>query len=239
MTMVPYPEAQARDYVRQVVQAAIDVPPAGGAASRLIDLLATPKLVRRRDNYWFRQLGEAFADHLRRVGDIVTEVQRMQDDDKLITTILVATEVAGRTHQQEKLEALRNACLNVASNTDVDEQYVLVFVRLIDDLTLLHLKVLTYLADPPGFYAMHGLQEQQYMAGSRRRALADALPEVVADAQTLDLVLTELGSSGLTKGALGGMVSGPAVYDVMASDLGLEFLGFIDPPWPASPSDVC
>jgi hypothetical protein len=93
----------------------------------------------------------------------------MQDDEKLITTILVATDAAGRTHQQEKLEALRNACLHVASNTDVDEQYVLVFVRLIDDLTPLHLKVLTNLADPPGFYAMHELHQEHYMSGSRKQ----------------------------------------------------------------------
>jgi hypothetical protein len=69
------------------------------------------------------------------------------------------------------------------------------------------------------------------------RTLADAMPEVAADAQMLDLVLSELESRGLTKGSLGGMVSGPAVYDVMASALGLEFLGFIDPPWPPLPSD--
>lgn len=59
-----------------------------------------------------------------------------------------ATQIALRNHQQEKLNALKNAVKNSANPISIDENKVLMFTRIIDDMTPLHLKILKFLNNP-------------------------------------------------------------------------------------------
>ncbi len=232
MTLEPFPEDEARDRIRQIIQAGIDVAPGGGAVNRLADLLFAPSVRKRRDD-WVCRIGEGFVELLQRADSLERAVDSLRSDDRVVTAVMVATEIAGRTHEEAKLEALRNACLHTATDADLDDQYIFVFLRLIDDLSALHLKVLTYLADPIGYFEMHGIERQHFMSAARRAAFDLAMPELAKDKQMADLVLRDLETRGLNNGGvLSGLVSENAVYDTMASDLGLEFLGFIAPPWP-------
>lgn len=232
MTLEPFPENEARDRIRQIIQAVVDVAPGGGGVNRVADVLFAAKVQKRRDD-WFRRIGVALAELLQRADDLDAAVDALASDDRLVTAVMVATDIAGRTHEEEKLEALRNACLHTATDKDLDDQYVYVFLRLIDDLSTLHLKVLTYLSDPIGYFEMHNIERPHFIAAARRQAFEQAMPAVAADKQITDLVLRDLEARGLNKGGdLTGIVSENAVYDTMATDLGLEFLAFIAPPWP-------
>jgi hypothetical protein len=59
-----------------------------------------------------------------------------------------ATQIAVRTHQQEKLDALRNAVLNVAAGTAPGDDLQLMFLGFVDAFTPLHLRMLKFLQHP-------------------------------------------------------------------------------------------
>jgi hypothetical protein len=80
----------------------------------------------------------------------------------MATGILVAT----RTHQREKLNALRNAILNSALPTSPDEDLVTVFLNIIDTFTPWHLRVLAFFENPMKTLKNNGLDLDQNWAST-------------------------------------------------------------------------
>jgi hypothetical protein len=225
----PYPEPEDRDARRKVLDAAMElVPYVGGFTATLLGAVVQPNLEKRKDA-WFRSLNDCLQALRDRVDGL--ELTQMQQNDRLVTTILQATEVAGRTHEEEKLEALRNACLNSALPTDLREEYERAFVRLIDRLSPLHIRVLTYLADPTEWFNRYGIEREHYASAPRREPFERAFPELVPESPLCELVLRDLGQAGLADvGGLSGMVTENNVYAPLASHFGRLFLRFVSPP---------
>lgn len=59
-----------------------------------------------------------------------------------------ATQIALRSHQTEKLNALRNAIVNVAKGSAPDEVLQNVFLNFVDSFTEMHLKILKVFQSP-------------------------------------------------------------------------------------------
>jgi hypothetical protein len=215
-----YPQPRPRDWVRVVAEALVElVPVAGGSATTLAGAIVQPKLQKRREA-WFQLLADGVQDLMDRVADL--ELEQMQENDRLVTTILQATEVAARSHQDEKLHALRNACLNAAIPSDLQEEYERAFVRFIDELSPLHLRVLSYLADPTAWFERHGVERRHYMSAARRAPFEAALPDLAADKSLCELLLRDLGQRGLADvEGLSGMVTENSVYAPLATRTGL------------------
>ena len=192
-------------------------------------MLVEPKYV-KRERIWV----QAVADDMQRLTDRVEtiEVEQLAENDRFVTTMMQATEVALRTYEEEKLDVLRHACIHSALATEeFAEQYERAFVRYIDELSPLHLQVLAYLADPYGWFDRHAIEKQHFMAAPRLAAFALALPELHADEELRELVLRELAQRGLADtGMLSGIVSENAVYTPVVSEHGRRFLAFIAPP---------
>ena len=117
---------------------------AGGAAAELTGWLNIP-LTRRREA-WFQDL----ADSLR---ELESQIQGFSLDDlaaneSFVSAMLQAAQAALRTHQQEKLEALRNAVLNSAAGQASDGDYHTVFLALIDCFSAAHLRALKSFRHP-------------------------------------------------------------------------------------------
>src|SRR4051812_10450376 len=93
------------------------IPFAGAAAAELFSLVIAPPLTKRRDEFI-----ESVAEELH----LQTKVEgfsiaTLSNDEQFITAVIFATQSAVRTHQKEKLSALRNAVLNVALHRAPDE----------------------------------------------------------------------------------------------------------------------
>lgn len=85
------------------------IPFVGNAGSELLALLSSPVAERRDD--WFEDLQ-------RRLQELEGKIAGFKFDDlaknkQFVSATLQATQAALRTHQQEKLEALKNAVTNV------------------------------------------------------------------------------------------------------------------------------
>ncbi len=63
-----------------------------------------------------------------------------------------ATQAALKTHQTEKLKALRNAVINVALRNEPDADRQQQFVAMVDRFTRTHLSLLRFFSDPAGYF---------------------------------------------------------------------------------------
>jgi hypothetical protein len=212
-----FPQRSAGDYAHTAARAALSmIPVAGGAAAELFSLVLASPLGKRRDT-WLENL-------YRRLKQVEEQVdgfhfEDLQHNDAFVSAALQATQSALRTHQQEKLEALQNAVLNVALSTSLDEEKQLVFLGLIDVLSVTHLELLKLFSDRRSYPVdrMNQLRE--------RRGLTNPM-------------VLELNSRGLlndprpyvarTRESEEGLV----IQDWILTPLGKEFLSFIAAPEP-------
>lgn len=111
--------------------------PAGG---HLVDAVFG-KPLEKRLNAWRDTIAETVRDLLDR--EELT-VESLQDDPQFIDIVMYASRAAAYTSSDEKRQALANAIYNAGVKRGPDEVERLVFIRLIDELTEWHIKILFY-----------------------------------------------------------------------------------------------
>jgi len=133
------PQANNWDRVHALTKGAIgSLPFAGGLASEFFSLVLSPPLQKRMDN-WLQNL----YDEIQQLKDKNPSFnpEELEKNEQFITTVTEATQIALRTHYQEKLVALKNAVVNSIFQEEVNYQHSL-FLNLIDAFTPLHIQVI-------------------------------------------------------------------------------------------------
>ena len=74
-------------------------------------------------------------------------IRSLPDRDAFISVMIAATQAAGRTHRDDKLQMLAAAVESSAAGVDLDEDMQLLFVRYIDELTATHFALLAFLKE--------------------------------------------------------------------------------------------
>ena len=130
------------------------IPLFGGTAVELFQHLLQPPLERRRSE-WMAAVGEK----LKELEDHGVNIEELGKNDEFVSAVMHATQIALRTHQTEKREALRNAVLNLAAGQSPGEALEHMFFDLIDSLSVLHIQILRLFQDPtpPPGMSMGGL----------------------------------------------------------------------------------
>lgn len=102
---------------------------------------------------------------------VLSELERTQVDvnrlnDSFFATFLQALEVARRTHEQEKREALKNAVINTASPEAPSDDLRDIFLHILSGLTPLHIKLLEFVLHPEKYGVDSELYRKlQYLRG--------------------------------------------------------------------------
>jgi len=135
------PEDSVADLVIRLCRAGVNLIPGGGAVTELANILKLP-YERRRDE-WLGTLWEKLTRLEERLGGF--DVNRLADNQQFVTAVLQTTPMAVRTHQKEKLDALRNAVLNVAAGSAPEEDLQITFLDAVDSLTASHVRFLSVL----------------------------------------------------------------------------------------------
>jgi hypothetical protein len=130
----------------------------------------------RRLQAWLTQLAEAVEDLTNQAEGL--DIETLGKNEDFLDAVATATRAAERTHQDSKIEALRNAVLNAALPTAPDTDTQMMFLRWVDEFTGSHLRLLTVLNDPPRWFADHNLQPLNLSAGARSHMVERALPEL-------------------------------------------------------------
>ena len=217
------------DVAHALVKAVVSsVPVVGGAAAEIFALVIAPPLQKRQER-WMNDVAEGLREIKNRTPEF--SIEALRDNEPFISAVLNASRAAIRDHQDEKREALRNAVLNVAIGSGLDEDVEAIYIHLIDRYTPWHLRILRLFQNPADLGAARGLRAEKYYAGSRAQLLEEYYPELRGQRQFYDLLVSELRADGmLAVQDLQGMITGQGMFQKVTTEWGDRFIAFISSP---------
>ena len=163
---------------------------------------------------------------------LVFGLEDLQTNDAFVSTVLQATQIAVRNHQDEKRAALLNAVINAALRKTPDDSLREMFLSWIDDLTIHHLILLQLFRNPQQWFKEHGRPwPGNIMMGGLSIVVEEGLPELAGKRTFYDQVWNDLNSRGLVNtGGLHTTMSAQGMTAKRTSELGDSFLDFVSPP---------
>ncbi|MFA4825128.1 MAG: hypothetical protein WC593_08210 [Methanoregula sp.] len=184
------------DYAHAGVRAGLSTAPfVGGPLAEFFAMVIAPPLEKRRDAW----LIEIFT-RLKKLEEEIDgfKIENLTTNENFISTLFYATQIAMRTHQQEKLEALRNAVINSISIPTIDENLQLIFLNLIDRYTPWHLVILQFLDNPHQYGESHGIKYPNPTSFDNLRTVIElTFPELNKKQEFYDQIVKEMISDGL------------------------------------------
>jgi hypothetical protein len=225
--MDEFPERSSGDTTHAVAKAVAGmVPVAGSALSVMLETVFAPPLERRREK-WFRMLAEAVEQLQQSVQGITPEV--LAANEVFISVTAQATQVALRTHQEEKLQALQAAVLHSGIPGAPSEDRQLMYLRFIDELTPWHLRVLALFSGPEQWMDGHGIQNPGWGMGGPSTVIEHCFPDLRGQREFYEQIVRDLQTRGLIHQGqfLNVTMSGHGMVEARTTGLANEFLSFV------------
>lgn len=223
------PKLGASDIAHKIVKAGLSAMPlAGGPAAELFNAIITPPLARRRDK-WIESIAEGLKQLEEKVEGF--KIESLSENEMFITTVMHATQSAIRNHQEEKLEALRNAVLNATAPNPPEEDLQMMFLNWVDELTPWYLRILKFFDDPKGWAEKRGIKLTERPMGAPAHALEDGFPELRGKRDFYDPIIKDLYSKDLMGlESLHISMTGHGIYASRTTDRAKQFIQFITSP---------
>ena len=216
------------DYAHAGVRAGLSIAPyLGGSLAEFFSMVIAPPLEKRRDK-WLIELYNQLKQIEKQIDGF--KLENLQKDDNFISILLSATQIAMRTHQEDKLEALKNSVINSTLDTTVDENFQLIFLNIIDHYTPLHLLILRFIENPKLFRLTYqGINiDDLFSDTDLMHAFEDTFSDLNCNDEYYEQITRDLSSDGLIKSYT--MPKREIVGKPRISDLGKQFLTFIGSP---------
>ena len=134
------PNKEPADRAYDAARLVLSVFPNGLAGELLSQILAPP--VMRRKDEWLVSIASAVDEIMRWKEGFNFET--LQENEQFISALIVATRIATSTHHSEKRRYLRNILVKVGTFCDLDEDLQFIYLRLVDDLSPTHIKILDF-----------------------------------------------------------------------------------------------
>jgi hypothetical protein len=220
------PRGSASDVAYGVVKAAVSaVPVVGGSAAEFLALIFGPPL-ERRQHEWLQRLASAVGELQEKVEGLTPE--KLSENQAFVTMAMRASEIAIRTHDGEKLGALRNAVVNGLLPGSPEDMVQQIFLNYVEVFTVWHLRLLTFFSDPADWGRTHHIAYPNWTMGSPVTVLEYAMPELGGRQPFYDQIVGDLVQRGLMLG--GGLrttMTASGMLSPRTTDLGNQFLHFI------------
>jgi hypothetical protein len=188
------PETSAGDAAHAVVRSGLGaIPFAGTAAIELLNAIVASPLEKRRTK-WMEDVGAALKELEEKMGIVL---ESLQENEEFIDIALEATQLAIKTSNHEKREALKSAILNSALPNPPEESLQKMFLSFVDTFTVWHLKLLDLFNDPPSYLEKHGIQFSGYSMGAMSHLVENTFPELKGRRDLYDLIWKDLYSRAL------------------------------------------
>lgn len=227
------PKSDIRDFAYAIIKGAISsipFPLLPGIASEVLSLLIASPLSKRQAA-WVDTIVQGLIELQEKVDEF--RIEDLSDNENFVTIVLQATQLAVRNHQNEKLEALRNAVLNSTLPNSPDDDVQLIFLNLVDSLTPWHLRMLALFNNPTKWAEANERPfPQEWYIGGVSQVIQHAYPELARHDQLLDKVVRDLRTEGLADIPLGTMMTRSGMIEPRSTGLGKRFLTFISTPTP-------
>jgi hypothetical protein len=228
--VISEPKAGAGDAAHLAVRMALSsIPVVGGAALELFNTVIAPPLAKRQAE-WMESIAVRLTELEKKVDGF--KIENLQSNDNFISTIFYSTALAVRNHQEEKLEALRNAVLNTAIASKFDDNLSHMFLNCIDYLTPLHVLVLKYFESPTQWVKDKNIRTDNYAMGGAITIFDIAFPELAEKKDFAKQIVSDLSDRGLAGNweSMHTMTNADGMYAPRITSLGKQFLAFISSP---------
>jgi hypothetical protein len=123
-------------------------------------------------------------------------IESLKDNPEFLDILFQANNIAMRNSQKSKLDALKNAVIHSATESDINYSIKQIYLRLVDELTPLHFMVLKFLNNPDERYLKNNLTRGNYIISLFRTTLGEA-SEFKKHASLMNIVLKDLNRMGL------------------------------------------
>jgi hypothetical protein len=212
------------EWGRTALEAGVSaIPLIGGSLGVVLSKVMRQSYDKRLDTF-LRQLADSIATLQEQSGGWPS-FEELAESDVFVDAVTHAARASQATHQEEKLEALRNGVLHSLGPDapTVDEQAR--FFRLVDQFSASHLRLLAMFNNPSAF----GLPEEGLFMRGGVRDLIRQLPDFDQSPDGwLDLLARDLQDAGLTHfGPFGFENKYGETIGNTVSPLGRQFLAFI------------
>ena len=235
LTITSMPKPDVRDYARAIVTgilngAVASVPlPGIAVAAELLSIILTPPVSRRQDN-WMVSIAVKLVELQNKVDSF--RIDDLSANEAFVTVLLQATQSALRNHQEERLEALRNAVLNSALPSAPEDDLQLIFLNLVDVLTPWHLRMLKLFDNPVRWMEENGRPfPKNIEMGGVQQVIEHALPELNRMSDLVVKIKQDLSTQGLAE-IPSGMMTKSGLLDSRTTNLGRQFIQFVSTPIP-------
>jgi hypothetical protein len=218
-------EPSVGDYAHTGVRALLS----GHPPAEIFSIIVMPPLEKRR-NEWMVEIFSRIKELEGEKGKEEFKIENLAKNEVFISMFLYATQVAMRTHQKEKRDALRNAVINSAFPNSLDEDLQLIFLNMIDTFTPWHIRILKFYQDPKRWFKKLG--KDPVYNGNPAEALLRAFPDLSSKQSLYEQIINDLNSRGLLS------LDKPILYTTVTSpgdlsrttEVGNAFLQFIESP---------
>jgi len=205
------------------------VPAAGGSLQVLFETVFSAPLEKRKEK-WMQELANALVQLQQIVGDLTSE--RLVDNEAFITMAIQASSIAIRSHQQSKLDALRNAIINSVLITSIDEDEQMAFIHLVDQFTPSHLRLLALLNNPHKWITQNGCFAVRDSFSTVWAVIAHCMPGLITRGDTVSNLVRDLQTGGIIQPTLSvrAEIEGSGALESRTTHYGERFLRFISAP---------
>ncbi len=187
-------------------------------------------LISRRQEKWNGMVAGVLAEIRERLGE--AKAESVLDSEHFLTVVTEATLIACRNHDGEKISALRNAIRNSGLSNRPEEPVQVMFLRLIDYLTPLHLQAVALLNDPPGWMERHGVADPRWPIGTSSTVIQYCIETLRGNPTLVEVIVRDLQGAGLVEQGhfLRMPMSDGGMLQTRTTDCGRAFIRFISEP---------
>lgn len=216
------------DFAIAVTRATIaSIPIVGGGAVEFFNLVVGDPAQKRRDEFYERLL-----ERLQNLEGTISAItpENLANDEQFQATFIECAQISARTTQEQKRELLRNAIINTAVATNLNETVRAMFVQLTDRLTVDHIRLLKIYDDPSSIPAVKR-RLSSVMMGPTSVVIEAAAPDLAADLGFCELLLKDLHSAALMEDpGLHTTMTGDGIGQPRTTKLGRNYLLFLSDP---------
>jgi len=167
----------------------------------------------------------------------ISRLRILAGDPAFYDAAVAAARIATATSAAEKHRALQNALFNIGLGVTLEDDKRAIYLRYVDELTPSHVRFMSYLDDPTGWFEQHALPWPNVYAGGLMSVVEAAFPEWRADEPFLDTLAADLVARGLIDNpGLRTMMTGEGLKARCTKPKGQEFMAFIGGPF--DPTDI-
>jgi hypothetical protein len=187
-------------------------------------------LISRRQEKWNAMVADIFTEIRELAGE--TKSDEVLNSEHFLTVVTEATLIACRNHDEIKIQALRNAIRNSGLSGRPEEPVQVMFLRLIDYLTPLHLTTLVLLNDPPGWMERHGVSDPRWPIGTSSTVIQYCIETLRGNPTLVEVIVRDLQGAGLVEQGyfLRMPMSEGGMLHPRTTDCGRMFIRYISEP---------